>query len=55
MPGDAYEYHVMRPKETLFALTRLYGISIHELLALNPQITDPNHVLIGERVRIRRK
>lgn len=53
-PASDSEYHVLRPKETLFALTRLYGISIHELLAINPQITDPNHVLIGERVRIRR-
>ncbi len=50
-----YIYHTMRPKETLFALTRQYGLTIRELLAMNPQIVDPDVVKIGERVRVGRR
>lgn len=34
-PTDGYRYHVVRPKETIYSLSRRYGMSEAELIALN--------------------
>ena len=39
--------------DTLWALAQRYGLSLHQLVALNPQIKNPNLIQIGEEVRVR--
>ncbi|OFY09360.1 MAG: hypothetical protein A2X11_02120 [Bacteroidetes bacterium GWE2_42_24] len=48
--------HIVKPKETLFAISRLYGLSIIDLLTMNPKaenglkVGDTLKVLLPERV-----
>lgn len=43
--------HVVRPGETLSTIARRYGVSTTELVRLN-QLGDPNHLLVGTRLRL---
>lgn len=38
--GDLFKYYLVKPKETLFSLTRRFGISRDSLLTLNPALAD---------------
>ena len=44
--------HTVRQGETLWGIARDYGLSLTELIALNPQIKNPNLILAGEEVRL---
>ncbi|MFR4560427.1 MAG: LysM peptidoglycan-binding domain-containing protein [Flavonifractor plautii] len=44
--------HTVRRGETLWGIARDYGLSLTELIALNPQIKNPNLILAGEEVRL---
>ena len=46
-------YHRVSKGETLWALAGRYGVSLAELVALNPQIKNPNLIRLGEEVRVR--
>lgn len=46
-------YHRVVRGDTLWALAGRYGISLAELVALNPQIKNPNLIRAGEEVRVR--
>lgn len=50
--GDAV-YHKVVKGDTLWALAGKYGLSLAELIALNPQIKNPNLLRVGEEVRVR--
>ena len=39
--------------DTLWAIARSYGLSLTELIALNPQIKNPNLIRVGDEVRVR--
>ncbi|MBK9338489.1 MAG: LysM peptidoglycan-binding domain-containing protein [Lewinellaceae bacterium] len=40
--GQKLIHHIVKPKQTLFALARFYGLSLEELYALHPEFqTDP--------------
>ena len=39
--------------DTLWALAGKYGLSLSELLGLNPQIKNPNLIHVGDEVRVR--
>ena len=43
----------LRAGQTLWTLSRAYGLSMTALLQLNPQIAKPNEVPAGTRVRVR--
>lgn len=45
-------YHRVVKGDTLWALARQYGVKLSELIALNPQIKNPNLIRVGERVRV---
>lgn len=45
--------HRVARGETLWGLARRYGVSLPELIALNPQIKNPNLIRVGEEVRVR--
>ncbi len=46
-------YHTIARDETLNIVCGLYGITLDNLLALNPEITNPNVVYAGQQVRIK--
>lgn len=46
-------YHQVVKGDTLWALARRYGVTLAELIALNPQIKNPNLIRVGEEVRVR--
>ena len=39
--------------DTLWALSKRYGVTLAELIALNPQLKNPNLIRVGEEVRVR--
>ena len=51
--GSEAVYHRVVKGDTLWALAGQYGLSLAELIALNPQIKNPNLIRVGEEVRVR--
>ncbi len=51
--GGQAAYHQVVKGDTLWALAGRYGVSVSELIALNPQIKNPNLIQVGEEVRVR--
>ena len=51
--GGEAVYHRVVKGDTLWALAGQYGLSLAELIALNPQIKNPNLIRAGEEVRVR--
>ena len=45
-------YVVVQPGDTLSGIAQLYGLTVEELLALNPQIADGNVIRVGQRIAI---
>ena len=45
-------WHTVRRGETLWGIARDNGLSLTALIALNPQIKNPNLILTGEKVRL---
>jgi lipoprotein NlpD len=52
LSGCAY-YHVIEPGDTLYKLSKDYGVSVQEIQQQNPGI-DPYNLEIGQRVKIPR-
>ncbi|AQS58321.1 BsuPI-related putative proteinase inhibitor [Desulforamulus ferrireducens] len=44
--------YVVRSGDTLAAIAARYGLTLEQLLELNPQITDPNIILVGQEVTV---
>ncbi|SFA87675.1 Lipoprotein-anchoring transpeptidase ErfK/SrfK [Bacillus sp. cl95] len=44
--------HYVKPGETLALISTNYRIPFGKLLAANPQITNPNYILIGQQIVI---
>lgn len=47
------EYHTVTQGETLWGIAQSRGMSLGELLVLNPQLKNPNRILVGERLRVK--
>ena len=43
--------HVMKPKQTLSAVSRLYGVPLKTLIRING-ITNPNKIKIGTAIKL---
>lgn len=50
--GGEAVYHRVVKGDTLWALAGAYGLSLEELIALNPQIKNPNLIYAGQKVRV---
>jgi hypothetical protein len=46
-------WHTVGRGESLWRIARDYGVEVTEVIALNPQIKNPNLIHPGERVRVR--
>ena len=51
--SSAAGYHRVVKGDTLWAIAKTYGLSLSELIALNPQIKNPNLIRVGQEVRVR--
>lgn len=51
-PPPANTYVVQRG-DTIFSIARRFGTTVPSLLALNPQITNPNSIFPGQVIRLR--
>lgn len=47
------EYYTAVRGDYLYKIARNYGLTLPELLSLNPQIKNPNLILIGDRIRVK--
>lgn len=50
-PPDGQVY-VVRPGDTLFGIAQRFGVTLAQLLAANPQITNPNLIFPGQQILI---
>ena len=46
-------HHRVVKGDTLWAIANTYGLSLTELIALNPQIKNPNLIRVGDEVRVK--
>ena len=44
--------YAIKPGDTLFAIATTNNISLNELLALNPQISDPSKIAVGQEITL---
>ncbi len=51
VPGQLPGTHIVRPGETLLAVSRQYGVSLPELVAWN-RLSDPNQLSVGQVLRV---
>ena len=54
--GGAYysnDYYTIQSGDTLSGIAAKFGTSIANLMALNPQIKNPNLIYAGKTIRIR--
>lgn len=43
-------YHIIQKGESLWTIAQKYDVSLAELLAANPQISDPNNIGVGTKI-----
>lgn len=46
------QYYTVAKGDSLWRIANRYGVSLEQLLSLNPQIKNPNLIRPGERVRV---
>ena len=52
VPARAQEgVHVMQPKQTLYAVSRMYGVPVKTLLQIN-NFANPNKIKVGTAIRL---
>ncbi|BFH61194.1 LysM peptidoglycan-binding domain-containing protein [Paenibacillus azoreducens] len=44
--------HIVKSGDTLYELSKKYGIPLQKIIDANPQISDPNQLQIGQKVKI---
>lgn len=44
--------YIVKPGDTILSIAKTFGITPEALLQANPQITDPDNVLFGQRIQI---
>ena len=45
-------FHTVRQGDTLWGISRQYGVGLEDILAMNPGIKNPNRIFVGEKVRV---
>ena len=45
-------FHIIKPGDTLWKIAHHHHTSIHHLLHINPWITNPDLIYIGQRIKI---
>ena len=47
------QWHTVARGDTLWGLSRRYGVALSQIIALNPDIRNPNLIYPGQKVRIK--
>ena len=50
--GKVPVYHQVVKGDTLWGIANRYGLTLSQLIELNPQIKNPNLIHVGEAVRV---
>lgn len=50
-PGTTFDY-VIQKGDTLFTISKKFGVTVNQILAVNPQITTPNIIFAGRTIKI---
>lgn len=48
-----HAYHMVAKGETLSKIAKAHGITLAMLLSLNPQVTNPNKIYPGDKIRVK--
>jgi len=51
-PNPTFTPYVVQAGETLSAIAARFGVTIQAIMAANPSITDPAHIVAGQRILI---
>lgn len=51
-PAGAERTYTVKKGDTLWGIARSFGVTLQSLLAVNPQIKNPNLIYPGEKVRL---
>lgn len=58
MPGNAEEVseqvkiHIVKKGDSMYSLSKKYNVELDKLISMNPQITNPDVLNVGEKVKI---
>lgn len=52
-PAAAAEYYTVVSGDSLWKIGNRYGLTVAQLLKLNPAISNPNLIRVGQKVRVR--
>jgi LysM repeat protein len=52
-PASSEEFYTVVAGDTLSGIAEKFGITLAQIEALNPQITNPNYIVPGEKVRVK--
>lgn len=52
-PADGRVFHTVVKGETLWGIARRYGTGLDHIIALNPQLKNPNLIYPGQEVRVK--
>jgi len=42
--------YIVQPGDTMFIIARRFGVSLQRLIDANPQVSDPNVIVVGQRI-----
>jgi LysM repeat protein len=51
-PGTIAQTYVIQKGDTLSSIARRFGVTVQEIMAVNPQITNPNIIFVGRTINI---
>lgn len=51
-PEGSARFHTVESGESLSRIAQKYGLKLEALIALNPQIKNPNLIMVGQQVRV---
>ena len=52
-PASQKEWYTVVKGDTLWGISRRYGMTLNRIISLNPQISNPNLIYPGQKVRIK--
>ncbi len=47
--------HIVKPGETLYQIAKKFGVSPKDILNINPEITDPSKIRVGQHLKLPKK